>query len=52
VLGPFDDLEDYANCSDVPAKSGEEDEDKSVIDDASDHNDDMQRELGLEEPNH
>jgi hypothetical protein len=27
VLGPFDDLEDYANCSDVPAKSGEEDED-------------------------
>jgi hypothetical protein len=52
VLGPFDDLEDYANCSDVPAKSGEEDEDKSVVDDASDHNDDMQRELGLEEPNH
>jgi hypothetical protein len=51
VLRPFDDLENYANCSDVSAESGDEDEDKSVADDASDHNDDVQRELGLEEPN-
>jgi hypothetical protein len=36
VLGPFDDLQDYANCSDVPAESGDKDEeDKSVADDAS-----------------
>jgi hypothetical protein len=51
VLGPFDDLEDYANCSDVPAESEDEDEDKSNADDASDHNEDVQREQGLEEPN-
>lgn len=50
-MGPFSDLEDYTNGSDVPAETEDEDTDSSVLNDESDQNDGVQGEQEHEEPN-